>query len=331
MLYLDNDRKPGQNPELIGYDYTFLKKLAVDNPTLALEVIAKLPAWKAWLEAQTGSSTCGEKILELLDYVSQQEIENSISQWATQVEEQLRKQPNKRAVFILDRGGGSQKYYGLQVYDQLPKELQSRVVLLEGNEVLDWMANAPLDFDSFLELDFWRFDDSANSGSQVTQMNYRLFSFVDSKLKNAAQSAGKIEEYEQLLMAENEFRRPTLNLRFIRITEYAKHEIKTKWAGRRAAIHGDDPAVVVSLHLEANGIFPQMDQVASAIGSNEMSPEVRNQFISRHVNGFPTLGIFANKLQDNLPGIVSRSATTPKNLSPLFESNSIVPPWNTSK
>jgi hypothetical protein len=309
------------------FKYPFLELLFKDHPDLAVRVGGSIEEWKKWIAQDTKSSIIADAILDAIDYVSFQEIEELISGWVEEVSAELTSKPDRLAIFILDAGGsGSQKYFGQRVYDQLPPELQKRIELLGGDEMIKRLYLAPEDFDSFIKTDYWRFDDSANSGRQLTSMVLPDFAEMSEKLKKHVELNGRKEEY--LNFTKNKEAHPVFHIRFMRTTSYAEKQIQDISA-RLLNNEENETPVGISFDLKASKQFPTIIEVTEPLEvpweKGKTGPSYL--YMQNHVVGHPVLGFFATKIQDNLPAALVRGKLSPEGLEPLFQRVDIKPPW----
>jgi hypothetical protein len=317
--------------DLPRFEYEFLSKLNEDHPQLVEKIVAKIPQWKEWLSKHAGSTDVAEAILRSIDYVSFKEIEDTVQSWVEEVSASLLADPQKKALFLLDgNGSGSQMYFAERVYSLLSPELQSRVVMKGGNDLMNALFLAPTNIDTFSNTDYWRFDDSTNSGRQINSLVLPEFKDFSIDFKRAMESAGRMEEYGRFL-SNDQLIKPVLHLCFIRSTKFASQKIKEEW-NRFQTLHGQEVDRALLFEVRDYGSFPTVTDILPGLelpGDENTRPAYL--YAQNHLVGHPILGFFATKIQDNLPGALCRNAFTPDGLDPLLEKSDITPPWKSHR
>jgi hypothetical protein len=313
------------------HTYPFLAGLAEDHPQLAQEVTAKLPQWKQELGTYIGNTQAPEAMLQAMDYVSVKEMAEIVQGWVTEVQDLLHADPDRKIVFI--KGiGGSQRYFAELVYKQLPPELQSRVTVLGDDRSGNDITRLPRDFDTFVKTDFFLFDDSINSGQQLTGLVLPTFANMGRKLERQADEDDRNGDFFDLVYGRMG-KKPHLHIRTMRMTAYAEDRITTEWK-RRKSINDKNrgasyPEALV-LDLQAQKKMPTINEVLDPLDIEWPNGELPAPlFRQDQVVGWPILGMFATKIQDNLPAAMLKSKITPPEIQPLFSQKDITTPWKT--
>jgi hypothetical protein len=164
--------------------YPFLTTLAADHPELAKSISDTIPQWREWMNTHIQHPKATEAILNSIDYISLEEMAQIIQDWGKEIVKVLTENPERKIV-ILSGVGGSQQYFAQKVYQQIPENLQSRVSVDEG-ENRNRLGAMTRDFDSFIKTDFYLFDDSINSGQQVSGMVFPDIFHLARKLEENA-------------------------------------------------------------------------------------------------------------------------------------------------
>lgn len=310
----------------LAVEYPFVQKLAVDHPDLARSVQAKIGPWKAEMDIKTGRTDVGEALLQSIDYVSSSEIDSCVGRWAQEVTDALTQRPEQKIV-ILRGVGGSQDHFGQRVYDQIPEALRDRVTIIGGDPMLNRMTGAAKDLDTFLDTDFYLFDDSINSGQQVKNMLMPKFARMTDRIYDSAQAQSCGQDFFDLV--DGKTHKPAFRIRSMRITHYGQTQLEERWqlmqqSGEMGRMYGS----VMDLDIQTAGIMPTVNEVLAPLNIEWPDNDLPGYLYSqRHVAGDPIVGFFATKIQDNLPGALCQSTMTPKDITPLFDMRDIQTPW----
>jgi hypothetical protein len=115
----------------------------------------------------------------------------------------------------------------------------------------------------------------------------------------------------------------------MRITSYATQQIEKMWQQRKKAADLEREArypATIELSVKSQKKVPSINEVVEPLLSKEAG-EPALLFRQNHVIGYPILGFFATKIQDNLPAALLASKLTPAGLDPLFRQSDIQTPW----
>jgi len=124
--------------------------------------------------------------------------------------------------------------------------------------------------------------------------------------------------------------KPQFNIRTMRITEYAEKQIQEKWLQRKKAAdfkrNAQYPESIV-LNVKSGKKFSTVKDVLDPLDIQWENGQPGILFRQDHVVGYPVLGIFATKIQDNLPSALLQTRLTPPDLPALFRQSDIQTPW----
>jgi hypothetical protein len=124
-------------------------------------------------------------------------------------------------------------------------------------------------------------------------------------------------------------KKPQFNIRTMRITSYATQQIEKKWQQRKKAADLERNArypASIELSVKSEKQMPTIDEISDQFFSDtEEKPAIL--YRQDHVIGYPILGFFATKIQDNLPAAILKSRLTPLGLEPLVQQSDIRTPW----
>lgn len=296
----------------------FLEEMSKDYPDLAKRVTADLPEWEASVDKYLGLADSGKSIADAIEYTNWQEIRNSILRWREELKDILLGDPNKRAA-VISIIGGSTRYFANQVISELPEELRKRIDQITTVEEADeYVSNHLPNENTHSPTDYFIFDDSSNSGSQLVTTINSFMGSVGEEAYNAANTRNQGSAYLKWLN-NTDAKKSNLYVRMLAMTDIAKKDSAAAFNYHSTCSNKYPP--VISLDIRAK----KMPETMEVLKTLQIPKDrVTVDFKASHAGMMPTvLGIFAHKIQDNLPPVLLEGKRTNSQIKPLFKATDI--------
>lgn len=159
-------------PEFFANTSSLLQEIKSDPSEIALEDPQREWLIKSILEQDAPDAEFIQALedgLNELRYISSHEVQVVMKRYALEVQELLESDPNKIVIFDNDYyGDSSETYFAEMVRSFVREDLRGRIVFFWDDECRNNQ------FTDQPTITFYRFDDSANSGSQIIATTYGI-------------------------------------------------------------------------------------------------------------------------------------------------------------